>query len=67
VRGVDQLRRWVTNPDDEDLQEALAGSPTAQAWKHDLRLLTRQMGETVHSVALTTAVALDCFALPQVA
>lgn len=65
--GVDTLRRWVADPKDLDLLDVLRGSPVARAWLHDLALMTRQHGETVESVALTTAVALDCLALPNVA
>lgn len=65
--GVSEMRRWVADPDDPDLVDVLRGSPVARAWLHDLALMTRQHGETVESVALTTAVALDCLALPNVA
>lgn len=65
--GVSELRRWVADPDDANLVDVLRGSPVARAWLHDLALMTRQHGETVESVALTTAVALDCLALPNVA
>lgn len=65
--NVSELRRWVADPDDPSLVEVLRGSPVARAWLHDLALMTRQHGETVESVALTTAVALDCLALPTVA
>lgn len=64
---VDTLRRWVVDPKDLDLLDVLRDSPVARAWLHDLALMTRQHGETVESVALTTAVALDCLALPNVA
>lgn len=65
--GVAELRRWVADPKDLDLVDVLRESPVARAWLHDLALMTRQHGETVESVALTTAVALDCLALPNVA
>ncbi len=65
--GVGTLRRWVADPKDLDLLDVLRDSPVARAWLYDLALMTRQHGETVESVALTTAVALDCLALPSVA
>jgi len=64
---VSQLRQWVADPSTADLVDVLGGSPTARAWLHDAELMTRQHGETLESVALTTAVALDCLALPEVA
>ncbi|MDA8282001.1 MAG: TraM recognition domain-containing protein, partial [Actinomycetota bacterium] len=64
---VAQLRQWVADPRAGDLVDVLGGSPTARAWLHDAELMTRQHGETLESVALTTAVALDCLALPEVA
>ena len=65
--GVDTLRRWVADPKDLDLLDVLRDSPVARAWLHDLAMMTRQHSETVESVALTTAVALNCLALPHVA
>lgn len=64
---VHQLRAWVADPDGGDLEDALTASPAAAGWLHDVQLMVRQHGETLDSVALTTAVALDCLALPEVA
>lgn len=64
---VSQLRSWVADPRSGDLVDVLGSSQTARAWMSDAELMTRQHGETLESVALTTAVALDCLALPEVA
>lgn len=65
--GVTQLREWVANPGGAELGDVLATSTTARTWLHDAELMTRQAGETLEGVALTTAVSLDCLALPAVA
>ncbi len=64
--GAAELRQWVADPKSADLAEVLGASLTAKSWLHDAELMTRQHGETLESVALTTAVALDCLALPEV-
>ena len=64
---VAQLRAWVADPRAGDFIDVLGSSPAARAWLADAELMTRQHGETLESVALTTAVALDCLALPEVA
>lgn len=65
--GVHQLRDFVADPHAGELADVLAASPAARAWMADAELMGRQAGETLESVALTTAVALDCLALPEVA
>lgn len=65
--GVTQLREWVADPGGAELADVLRTSRTARTWLHDAELMTRQAGETLEGVALTTAVSLDCLALPAVA
>jgi type IV secretion system protein VirD4 len=65
--GVTQLREWVADPAGAELADVLRSSSTARTWLHDAELMTRQAGETLEGVALTTAVSLDCLALPRVA
>lgn len=64
---VGVLRAWVSDPSSGDLGDVLASSPSARAWRADAEMMIRQNGETLDSLALTTAVALDCLALPEVA
>lgn len=65
--SVTEARRWVADPTDEDFTEILDRSETAAGWLADASLLSAQAGETLQSIALTTAVGLDCLALPEVA
>lgn len=64
--GVGELRAWVGDPFNKDLDDVAGQSASARAWLHDLTMMTRQRGETLDSVALMTSLALDCFELPQV-
>jgi type IV secretory pathway TraG/TraD family ATPase VirD4 len=64
--GVAELRTWVGDPFNKDLNDVVGQSTSARAWLHDLTMMTRQRGETLDSVALMTSLALDCFEVPQV-
>jgi type IV secretory pathway TraG/TraD family ATPase VirD4 len=64
--GVEELRAWMADPFDTNLNDVVAHSAEARAWMHDLTLMTRQRGETLDSVAVMTSLALECFQLPQV-
>lgn len=64
--SVVQLREWVADPIGSELDDVLRGDDVAAGWLHEAEMLTRQHGETLGSVALTTGVALSCLALPRV-
>lgn len=64
---VSALRAWVLDPSAGDLDAVLASSPAAKSWRSDAEMMIRQNSATLDSVALTTAVALDCLAMPEVA
>jgi type IV secretory pathway TraG/TraD family ATPase VirD4 len=64
--GVAELRAWVGDPFNTDLNHVVGDSGPARAWLHDLTMMTRQRGETLDSVALMASLALECLELPQV-
>lgn len=64
---VGQVRAWVANPHDTALHVLIGRSPYAASWMSDLEAMTASHGKTLQSIALTTAVALSCLALPEVA